>query len=466
MYDSEGHRSAVGDDQSIYPYTVGKLEYRVALPLFLIVLIDAFSVTVILPLLPYYATAFGIDFFGLGVLLATSPVLEALSGPMYRIVSKKLGRRPVLIVSQLGTFVGFLLLGAASTVWMLFLARVVDGVASGNNTIGRRLVRDSLTPSTRTHGMGMIEAAYNLGFLAGPLVGFITLALTGDDYRMIPYVAAVISLVAVITSLFLVRETLPPEKRKSSGLSVKEKILAKSAPLRKPVVLFLLVIFALAQFSYMGFVEFYGLVALNRLGMNAMNTALLFIFGGLLVIIVDGGLVGRLSRRVSERWLVLVGLGLLGVGMIVSALTPAIPVPWYSRAEIIEELTLDETILGEAPMHQNVPVEPLPGGVEGWEGIGVFLLGLILIMFGGSMLIPAIKSILMEKSSAYATSTVLGITAILFKVVVILVPLVLGFSFWQFGLTIPFLVVGLVMLLLLIIAYRWLESGLTSSAGE
>ncbi|MGD9092545.1 MAG: MFS transporter, partial [Anaerolineales bacterium] len=379
------------------------------LPLFLIVLIDAFSVTIILPLLPYYATAFGIDILGLGVLLATSPVLEVLSGPMYRVVSKKLGRRPVLIVSQLGTFIGFLLLGAASEVWMLFLARVVDGVASGNNTIGRRLVRDSLTPSTRIHGMGMIEAAYSLGFLAGPLVGFITLALTDHDYRMIPYVAAAISLVAVILSLLLARETLPPEKRSSSGLSFRERIIAKSAPLRNPLVLFLLVVFFLAQFSYMGFVEFYGLVALNRLGMNAMNTAVLFLFGAVLLIVVDGGMVGRLSRYLSDRWLILAGLALLAVGLIFTAVTPAVPVPWYSKTEIIEELTLDETALGEAPIYQDLPVEPLPQGIEGWAGIAVFLLGLILIMVGGGMFTPAIKSMLMEESSAYAAGTVLGV---------------------------------------------------------
>ena len=254
-----------------------KLEFRIAIPLFLIVMIDAFSVTVILPLLPYYATAFGLDIFALGILLATSPILEQISSPLYRVSSKKLGRRPVLIISQIGTLVGFLLLGAASTVWMLFLARVIDGIASGNNTIGRRLVRDSLTPSTRTHGFGMVEAAYSLGFLAGPLVGFITLALTNDDYRMIPYVAAAISLIAVVLSIFQAGETLPPERRKSSGLSTWQRTKARLAPLRNPVVLFILVLFFLVQFTYIGFIEYYGLFALQRLGMNALSTAALWL---------------------------------------------------------------------------------------------------------------------------------------------------------------------------------------------
>ena len=439
--------------------TEERLEFRVALPLFLIVMIDAFSVTVILPLLPYYATAFGMEIYSLGILLATSPVLELLSSPMYRVVSKKLGRRPVLIVSQLGTFLGFLLLGAASTVWMLFLARVIDGIASGNNSIGRRLVRDSLTPDTRTHGLGLVEAAYSLGFLAGPLVGLITLALTNDNYRMIPYIAALISLLAVVLSAILAQETLPPERRKSSGLSAREKLNAKTAPLRNPIVIFLLGIFLLVQFSYIGFIEFYGLLVLSRLGMNALTTAALWIFGGVLVIIVDGVIVGKFSRLFNNRWLVLVGLGMLATGLIFAATTPEVPVQWYSRSEIIEELSMDDSLLGELAVGTYVPLNLPPEGTAGWLGFGWFLLALILIMIGGSMLIPAIKSMLISDHTDYGVSGVLAISSILYKLAFILVPLVLGFAIWRFGFTAPFLVEGLIFVFLLVFAFRWLKSG-------
>jgi MFS family permease len=449
----------VTDNQTVDPIGEGKLEFRVALPLFLVVLIDAFSVTVILPLLPYYATAFGIDIFGLGVLLATSPVFEFLSSPMYKAVSKKLGRRPVLIVSQLGTFAGFLLLGGASAVWMLFLARIIDGIASANNSIGRRLVRDSLTPSTRTQGMGMVEAAYSLGFLTGPLVGLITLALTDNDYRMIPYVAAAISLLAVILSVFMARETLPPEKRKSSGLSAREKIKARLAPLRKPVVLFLLAIFFMVQFSYIGFIEFYGLLALNRLGMNAISTAVFWLLGGVLAVVVSGGIVGKLSRRFSDRWLVLAGLGLLGAGLIFFAATPAVPVQWYSRTEIIEELSLEEPIFGETLVNQDFPVDLPPEGASGWLGFGWFLLALVLVMVGSSMLIPAVKSMLLGSITDYGASSVMSVSGVLHKSALIVVPLILGFSFWQFGLTAPFLVEGVILLVLLVLAIIWLKPG-------
>jgi len=363
------------DTQSVNSKEEGKFEIKHALPLFLIVMIDAFSVTIILPLLPYYATAFGMDILGLGILLAISPVLDTLSGPFYGIVSKKFGRRPVLIVSQLGTFIGFILLGGASAVWMLFLARVVDGIASGNNTIGRKLVGDTLTPNTRTHGMGMIEAIYSLGLLAGPLVGLLTLVLTNDNYRMIPYVAALISLLAVILSVFLAQETLTPESRTSSGLSLREKIGAKITPLRDPVILFLLAVFFLVQFSYIGFLEFYGWIALNRLGIDAMTTAAMWVLGGLLVILVDGLIVGKLNRRYNNRWVVLIGLGILGAGLIFVALTPQEPVIWYSKAAIIEELSFIASVSDDISVTPELLAGLPSESASGWLGFGWYLIG-------------------------------------------------------------------------------------------
>ena len=446
------------DIQSVDSIEEGKLEFRKALPLFMVVMIDAFSVTVILPLLPYYATAFGMDIVGLGVLLATSPVLETLSWPIYNTFSKKLGRRPVLIASQLGTFVGFLILGAASAVWMLFLARVIDGIASGNNSVGRKLVRDTLTPDTRTHGLGMIEAAYSLGFLAGPLVGLLTLALTNDNYRMIPYVAALISLFAVILSVFLAQETLPPESRTSSGLSLREKIGAKIIPLRDPVILFLLALFFLVQFNYIGFLEFYGWIALNRLGIDAMTTAAMWVLGGLLVILVDGLIVGKLSRRYNDRWVVLVGLGTLGAGLIFVALTPQEPVIWYSKAEIIEELSFISSVSDDISITPELLAGLPSESASGWLGFGWYLIGLILVLFGGSMSIPAIKSMLVGNVEGYGASGVSTASGILYKSALIIVPLVLGYSIWQFGFTAPFLVEGLILILFLVFAFRWLES--------
>ena len=448
------------DNQSVDSMDGEKLEFRTALPLFLVVMIDAFSMTVILPLLPYYGTAFGMNIVGLGALLATSPVFEILSSwRVYSTLSKKFGRRPVLIISQLGTFLGFVLLGVANAVWILFLARIVDGIAGANNTIGRKLVRDTLTPNTRTHGLGLIDAAYSLGFLAGPAVGLLTLALTNDDYRMIPFVGAGISLFAVILSIFLSHETLPPESRKSSGLGYWKKLVAKITPLRKPHLLFLFAILFLVQFSYIGFIEFFGLLALNRLGMNAISTAVMWLLGALLVIIVDGSIVGRLSRRYDDRRLIPVGLGLLAAGLIIAAMIPKVPVVWYSRSEILEELSLGASALGELSISPKMLIDLPSEGATGWLGFGWFLIALFLITVSGSMLIPMLKSILMGNVEGFGPSGVLIVSSILYKSAFIIVPLVLGFAIWRYGFTAAFLVEGLILLIFLVFTLRLMKSG-------
>jgi MFS family permease len=193
--------------------------------------------------------------------------------------------------------------------------------------------------------------------------------------------------------------------------------------------------------------------------MNALNNAVLFLFGGLLVIIVDGGILGKFSRRFSDRGLALAGLGMLIVGMILSAVTPKVPVHWYSRASIIEEISLDPTILGEAPFLQDVPVDLPLESAAGWIGFVWFLLALILIMVGSSFLSPTLKSMLLGNVTENAAGTVLSFTRILFNSLLIIVPLVLGYSFWQFGLTVPFLVAGLILLIIFIFAFIWLPSG-------
>ena len=448
-------RTLAENTTSDHPGT-DRLSFRVALPLVLIVFLDAFSLTIILPLLPYYATAFGIGLIGIGVLVALSPVLEILSAPLHRVLSKRLGRRPVLVISSLGIFVGFLLLGAATTTGMLYLSRLIDGISSGNNTVGRRIIRDILTPETRAHGMGLIEATYGVGFLAGPLTGFLILQLSGDNYRLIPYFAAGLSLVFAIIVFIFAPETLPPEKRKSSGLSLVDKVRAKFSPIKQPVVLFLFIILFIELFSFLGFLEFSGILALERLGLGALEVMLGFFIASLLLIIVQIGLVGPLSRRFGERSVILLGIALLGVGLIVAALTPSRPVPWYSIAHIESELALEASFLGEPQLLQEIPLELPPEAVKGFAGLLWFGVGVLFIVVGSGLLTPAINSLLMYNVPTIASGTVLGISSGFYKGIQIIAPLILGFAFVAFGLAIPFFAAGIILLILFLVAIFYL----------
>jgi len=220
---------------------------------------------------------------------------------------------------------------------------------------------------------------------------------------------------------------------------------------------FLLALFFLVQFSYVGFLEFYGWLALNRLGMDAMTTAAMWVLGGLLVILVDGLIVGKLSRRYNDRWVVLVGLGVLGAGLIVVALTPQEPVIWYSKAAIIEELSFIASVSDDISITPELLAGLPSESASGWLGFGWYLIGLILVMLGGSMLIPAIKSMLVGNVEGYGASGVSTASGILYKSVLIIVPLMMGFAIWQFGFTAPFMVEGLILVILLVFTFRLLK---------
>jgi MFS family permease len=295
--------------------------------------------------------------------------------------------------------------------------------------------------------MGLIEAAYSLGFLAGPLVGIGVLALSGENYRLVPYIAALISLVPIIISLFIAQETLPPEKRASSGLSFREKLAAKYSPLKQRVVLLLLVLLFIAQFAFVGFVEYFGLYTLFRLGLNVLSVMILFFAAAILIIAVQGWVVDKLSRRYGDRRLTLIGFHVLAVGLILAAFTPSMPVPWYSKSEIVDELTLEATFTGEVMVDPLTTDLPLESG-EGYLGIAWFIFSLCLIVIGYGLIVPAIQSRVMANAPEIAGGSLLGVSNAFYKFILISAPLVLGFAFTTFGLTAPFLLEGLLLLLL------------------
>jgi len=436
----------------------GELELKSALPLFLIVMLDAFSWTVIFPLLPFYAVAFGANLFTLGLLIAISPVIEILAAPVHRIVSKKVGRKPVLTLSQLGMILGYLILGFAQTLGALFLARIVDGIAGANNTIGRRLIRDELSEHTRAKAMGLIEAAYSFGFLAGPFVGFLVLELTDDDYQMIPFVAAGITLVVMLITIFSTKETLPPEKRQSSGQSIKDKVGEIAAVTRQPVMRFLLILLFVQMFSFMGFIQFSGLFTLARIGANGVTFMLIAVVAFLLIIFIQAGAVGWLSKRFGERWMIIIGLGLLGGGLILSSATPAVPVPWYSKTELEAELSSDQMFVGEIDLYRVLTFELPEEAKTGWMGFGWFAISLLLIILGGGLLTPSINSFLVDAAPDYASGGMLGLSNILNKMVEVSAPIVFGLTLWFFGWSVPFFIGGMIILVLLVFALRRINS--------
>ena len=158
-----------------------KLDFKRILPIFVIVLVDLLGLTIIIPLLPYYAVEFGANPFLIGVLAAAYPVMQLIGGPLLGGLSDRFGRKPILLISQVGTFAGFILLGVSNTLLLVFLARIIDGISGANFVAAQAAITDSTTERTRTQGLGLVGAAFGIGFTLGPVIAFIALGLSGND---------------------------------------------------------------------------------------------------------------------------------------------------------------------------------------------------------------------------------------------------------------------------------------------
>ena len=152
-------------EEPLTPPAEDKLDFKRILPIFVIVLVDLLGLTIIIPLLPLYATSFGASPLVIGLLGAAYPIMQFVGAPVLGRLSDRFGRKPVLVISQIGTLIGFLMLGFATTLWMLFLSRIVDGISGANIATAQAAISDSTSEKTRTQGLGLIGAAFGLGFI-------------------------------------------------------------------------------------------------------------------------------------------------------------------------------------------------------------------------------------------------------------------------------------------------------------
>lgn len=274
--------------------------------LFLIVFIDLMGFGIVIPLLPFYGEKYGPAPVTFGLLMASYSLMQFLFAPLLGRISDRFGRRPILMISLAFTVAGYLIFAFQQTIVHLFLARIVAGVAGANISTAQAVIADVTEPDERAKGMGLIGAAFGLGFILGPAIGGIALGL-GD--RAPGLFAAALSAGAFVFALFVLPETRPPQKRTSMEGRVRGwlTIGRLSAALAHPQVGLLMVMFFLATFAFANFESTFALFAEDRLSLDAAHVTRLFVFVGVLAAVIQGGLIGRLSKRYGERRLLFAG---------------------------------------------------------------------------------------------------------------------------------------------------------------
>jgi len=443
-----------------------RLDMKKVLPVFVIVVIDLLGLTIIIPLMPLYATSFGANPFMIGLLGAAYPITQFIGAPLLGRFSDRWGRRPILLISQIGTLIGFIILGLSDALWLLFLARMVDGISGANIATAQAVISDVTNEKTRTQGLGLIGAAFGIGFVIGPILAFVALALSGNNYHVPAFVAAAFSAASIAMTWFLLPETHPAHSEyegssESSGLTIKAMLQA----LRMPQIGALLGLMFMQQIAFGGFEQLLSLFTLERLGLNASGNSVIFVFVGLLVVAVQGGFIGPWSRRWGDRRLVYGGLLALAVGLTLMSFTPNRPVPWYSKQEMTQELQSSGNFrTHENPSTQKVGVKLPADTHNSWTGLGWLLVAMIPTAIGGGILQPSINSMLTKRVVAGETGGILGISSALLSGANAIAPVFGGALFDVFGASMPFLVFGIIMGVLFAVALRWIHPEQTVAA--
>ena len=286
--------------------------------IFLVVLIDLIGFGMIIPLLPFYAEFFEADPAVVGLLMATYSFTQFLAAPFWGRLSDRIGRRPVLLVSLAGAAMAYVWLGFAESLWVLFAARAASGAMAGNISAAFAYVADITTPANRAKGMGVVGAAFGLGFIAGPAIGG---ALAGADpahadFQTPAFAAAGLSFLALILALIRLKESLSPEIRASTASGPPGKGRWKfTAALRHPRVGLLILFSFLVTFVFAGMEATFPMWSRRQFGWGPEQTGYVFAFMGLLSAMIQGGLIGRLAQRFGEARLILQGAIALACGV-------------------------------------------------------------------------------------------------------------------------------------------------------
>jgi DHA1 family tetracycline resistance protein-like MFS transporter len=292
------------------------------LTIFLVVFVDLLGFGIILPLLPFIAERFNANPAQIGFLSATYSVFQLAAAPVLGRLSDRYGRKKILIISQVGSAIGYLLLGSATSLPLLFVSRIIDGITGGNISIAQAYIADVTDQKDRAKGMGMLGAAFGLGFIFGPAIGGF-LARFGYSYPA--YFAMGVSLLTVLTNILFLKETV--DVKKATHTNKTKFTLAEFRNIMTDEKLgYLVVVFLLLNAAFSVFQSVFALWAQQRFGFGPTENGYVFAYVGILSVIFQLKLLPPLVKRFKEKNLLKYSMFFLFLGL---ALIPFSPTPFF-----------------------------------------------------------------------------------------------------------------------------------------
>lgn len=376
------------------------------LALFLTVFVDLVGFGIIVPFLPFFAESFDAPPNEVTLLMTAFSLAQFIAAPLWGRLSDRLGRKPVLAITLLGLAVAYVWLAFAHSLLMLFASRIFAGLMAGNIAVAQAAAADMSTPAERPKAMGMIGAAFGLGFLIGPAIGGLLagVRITSTPIAAPAFAAASLSTIAMVLALILLKESRPEAGVADHGPG---RIQNLRETFSKPGLRVFIVMAFLVPLSFAGVESTMALWTERAFGWHARDNGYLFSYLGLIAVITQGALVGRLSKRISEKTLVAIASGFAVVGFVLVAVEPSF-----------------------------------------WPAV----VGFGLIVFGISLATPSIASLISRVSASTVQGTVAGASQAAQALARILGPAAAGALFVSIGPSGPYLFGALLLALLLLLA--------------
>jgi MFS family permease len=343
--------------------------------------------------------------------------MQFVFAPIWGGLSDRTGRRPIILFSLAGSALSYFLLGLASSLPALFIARLLAGAAAANIPVAQAYIADTTLPEQRAKGMGMIGAAFGLGFIFGPAIGG---ALMLYGYSVPAYAAAGLSLVNLAWASWRLPESVRPGRSRaplSHPLQLRQLRRIAAVPQATPLLLFLFV----TTFSFANMETTFALLAEDRFAFRPDQIGRLFTYMGLIAAIVQGGLISKLVKRFGEPRLIVVGAFLMAVGLF-----------WT------------------------------PYGVE----LGALLVALAALSAGQGLMHPSLTSLLSRSADPAQQGAVLGIAQSLSSLARIAGPIWGGVLYGIADPAAPYVSVSLLMAITAVWAFRLVEPGVRADSRE
>jgi DHA1 family tetracycline resistance protein-like MFS transporter len=377
--------------------------------LFTIVLFNFIGLTLLITVQAFIVREYNTTALAVSLLTVFYAVFQFIAAPILGRISDRYGRRPVILVCLLGSSIGYFIFGIGGALWVLYLSRIIDGFTGGNVSVATAIISDISPLKDRTKNLGIIGAAFGLGFIIGPVIGA---SLSQISLSAPAYAAGIFSLAATIVGFFILPESLPKDKRNSDEFVWKDlnPVASIGKFITRPMLGMLLTVFIIVNFTFNGFTVTFPVFVIDKFSIDPLNIGGLLFVSGIVISVVQGGFIGKLAKRYGDKKVLMSGTIILAVGLVLFAMA--------------------NSYLALYPV-------------------------LAVISLGVGLITPTLNSQISKIVLPKEIGEVFGVTTALNSLTTIIGPLIAGLLFDRIYPTAPYLAGSILLLIALIILQRY-----------